>query len=83
VVPVQRDHRGATCRRLAHEPGSDELLDHRAGIAGRDTGGSGELPARDGLFETCERLQERAANGWRYVEHRGSKIHLTSVAVVI
>ena len=69
VVPVQQYHRRSAGQRLAHKSAMDELLDDGTGVTWRNASDGGELPPSDRLFESSQRLKQRAANGGCDVKH--------------
>jgi hypothetical protein len=78
IVTDELVPRPACARRAGHrsrQAGPDEILDHRTCVARRDACSSGKLPSRDRLFQPCERLQERATNGWSHIENRCAEVH--------
>ncbi len=69
VVPVQQYHRRSAGQSLAHESAMDELLDDGTRVTWRNASDSGKLPPSDRLFESSQRLKQRAAHGGGDVKH--------------
>jgi hypothetical protein len=72
---VERHQRRTARRRLRHEPSPDQRLDDGARVAGRDTGGDGELPPGHGLLQASELLEQCTSNADRDVEQRRAEVH--------